>query len=164
MNEDPKLEEAEFFLQQLADSSNDPSRTRWFASALLSAARSALQYAHKEVTELPKPGGQAWYEGQVGVDPVVKFLRDHRDINIHHRPLPMQTNVTIHMPGPAIRLEYGSTGVYVPVLPDSSLSTTTYAYKFKGWSGPEDVVTLCRRYIDEIKRIVLDGRSKGFLS
>lgn len=40
----------------------------------------------------------------------------------------------------------------------------SYAYEFKDWPGSGDLLTLCRRYLDEIKRIVDDGRALGFLT
>jgi hypothetical protein len=164
MNEDSKIEEAEFFLAHIEKAADDERATRFYASAFLSAARSALQYVLKEVT--PDSGGQTkqrcgvqkkarsdgqnWYDAQVSLDPLVRFLKDRRDINIHKRPLPMRTNISIRIPDTR--------------LPDNA-STTTFDYSFQDWTEPEkDLLALCKRYISEIKRIVADGRTKGFLS
>jgi hypothetical protein len=118
-----------------------------------------LQYALAEAQG--KSGGQSWYDGYA-VDPLIKFLKDHRDINIHQRPLPIQTNITIRLSG-VVAYMNRSTNVALPAPPDPP-STTTYDYQFKGWTGPEDVLTLCVQYLDKIRLIVADGRKNGFLS
>ena len=181
MHEDSKIEEAEYFLLRIAlVAPRDPTATRFELSALITAARSALQYAREEA--IAKPGGQAWYDSAVAADPVVSFLKDTRDINIHKRPLPMRTNITIGV-GPAV-LSLSSTRTVVvtsgtdervmewpepsPQLPPRPSTmeppATTYKYQFKEWPGSEDVSTLCNRYLAEIKRIVSDGRTRGFLT
>ena len=94
MHEDLKIAEAQHFLQErIRSAPRDQAVTRYSVSAFLTAARSALQYALEEAQ--CKPGGQAWYYSSVKVDPVVKFLKDSRDINIHERPVPMRTHTTI---------------------------------------------------------------------
>lgn len=158
MHEDSKIREAEHFLCEISTATAQPDKTRFCASAFLSAARSALQYALKEAKT--RPGGQAWYDGAVAGDPVVAFLKDHRDINIHDRPAPMRTNVFIQVPSGHLSFS-SSTSDWIPA---SAIGTTTYSYHFKGWAGSEDVGDLCCRYLSEIKRIVADGRSKGFLT
>lgn len=156
MHEDAKIREAEFFLQDIARSADDPDATRHYTSAFLTAARSVLLYARDE--SAGKRKGRFWYDSQIKIMPVVAFLSDRRDINVHKRPLPMQTNITFHIPAGAMYTS--STNITLPDTP----APTTYGYVFKGWNGPEDVVTLCGLYLDEIKRIVVDGRTKGFLS
>lgn len=180
MNEDLKIAEADYFLQRLTRTApRDPVATRFETSAFLSAARSALQYAHDEA--ISKTGGQAWYDAAVGIDPVVKFLKDRRDINIHHRPLPMHTHTTIGV-GPAAltlsgmaptvvitdgdkTIEWTPPPPQLPPLPArDEPPSTSHTYQFKDWPGPEDVITLCRRYLTEIMRIVAEGRARGFLT
>jgi hypothetical protein len=104
-----------------------------------------LQYAR---TEAQSKQGQAWYDAAVAADPVVPFFKVHRDINIHHRPVPMRTNITIHMPGPEI----------------TPPRTTSYTYEFKDWSGPEDLIGLCGRYLIRIEKIVEEGHALGLLT
>jgi hypothetical protein len=95
MHEELKIAEAEYFLNGIAGAADDPNATRYQASAFLTAARSVLQYAREEA--MTKAGGQQWYDNAVVRDPVVKFLKDHRDINVHERPLPMRTHTTIEV-------------------------------------------------------------------
>jgi hypothetical protein len=83
MHEQAKIDEAEFFLERIGESSNDPSATRHYISAFLTAARSVLQYALADAST--KSGGQTWYETAFSSDPLIKFLKDHRDINVHGR-------------------------------------------------------------------------------
>ena len=181
MNEDTKIAEADYFLQRLIKTApRDPVATRFETSAFLSAARSALQYARDEASS--KSGGQSWYDTAVGVDPVVKFLKDSRDINIHVEPVPMHTNTTITV-GPAHlglsgtvstvvlkrgddqTIEWTPKPPQLPPLPArQEPSVTSHAYKFNGWAGLEDVPTLCTRYLTEVTRIIAEGRSLGFLT
>jgi hypothetical protein len=62
-------------------------------SAFLTAARTVLPYAHREAVGKParngkpaiagKPGGQQWYDDAITRDPVIAFLSDHRNTDIH---------------------------------------------------------------------------------
>jgi hypothetical protein len=184
MHEDSKIEEAEYFLTGIANAANDPTATRYQASAFLTAARSVLQYAREEA--MVKAGGQQWYDNAVVRDPVVKFLKDHRDINVHERPLPMRTHISIEVPAGVLTFQStlaatiirGATGEQehrvltdpvsggAPPVPVSLQADgkRTYAYEFKDRPGSDDLLTLCKRYLDEIKRIVTDGRAGGFLT
>ena len=181
MHEDSKIEEADYFLLRIATvAPQNPGAARFELSAFLTAARSVLQYAREEAST--KSGGQAWYDNEVANDPIVSFLKDTRDINIHKRPLPMRTNITIGVGPAAVNISSTRTVVVTssgdertidwveppPQLPPrpaiSEPPTTTYKYQFKEWPGAEDVLTLCMRYLGEIKRIVADGRACGFLT
>jgi len=84
MHEQTKINEAKYFLGQMNIVVNDRAVFNFNLSAFLAAARSALQYAHKEA--IPQSGGQAWYDGQVAAKPIVKFFKDKRDISIHEVP------------------------------------------------------------------------------
>ena len=90
------------------------------------------------------------------MDPIVKFLRDRRDIEVHKRPLPMRTTIVVNGD-----VEISTSDVALPTFPERD-ATISYEYTFKGWNGAEDLLTLCKRYIEEIKRIVADGRRIGF--
>ena len=184
MHEDSKMQEAEYFLQRIAKAANDPNATRFELSAFLSAARSVLQYALEEAKG--KQGGQTWYDNAVGVEPIVKFLKDRRDVNIHQQPVPMQTNTTIEVGAAVLRMSgtvsavliNGATGLggepieldaalppRIPPLPAiDEPPKTSYTYVFKDWGGPEGVIALCTRYLAEIRRIVAEGQARGFLT
>jgi len=37
-------------------------------------------------------------------------------------------------------------------------------YRFTDWPGSEDVLRLCRAYMDAVKMLVADGKERGLLS
>ena len=180
MHEESKIAEAEYFLQELLRSApRNPAVTRFNLSAFLSAARSVLQYAFKEAGQTE--AGKSWYDAAVNVDPVVRFLRDSRDINIHTRPVPVRTNTMIGVgqgalslssTNPAVLIQRGDQGIEwvpppprIPPLPATmEPQPTSHTYRFKEWTGPEDTLALCARYLAEVRRIVDEGRTRGFLS
>jgi hypothetical protein len=43
-------------------------------------------------------------------------------------------------------------------------TTIRTIYRFADWSGREDVIALCRSYLDELGSIVVDGQARGFLT
>ena len=179
MNEDLKINEAEYLLRSLKQARAD--EIRYVLSAFLSAARSALQYALEEAKT--KPNGQAWYDNEVKADPLTKFLKDTRDVNIHDRPIPvtvsatMRATVSASVSVSAVIIS-GKTGERTEVpasLPQSppvaeqvgaadQRRATVDAYSLTGWAGNESVLPLCERYLAEIRRIVGNGRALGFLS
>jgi hypothetical protein len=186
MHEDLKLDEANYFLLRLTETSKrDPTGTRHELSAFLSAARSALQYAYEEAKAR---GYLPWYETAVSTaDPVVKFLTKTRNLNVHERPFSMRTNVAVGIPSGVLSFSNARSIVVAtnadgeivmewpempPHLPPRQVnlieptepSTTTYQYQFKEWPGPEDAFKLCRRYLAEVKRIIDDGRARGILT
>jgi len=70
VNEDHKIEEAQYFLTKLANPELELREFSFELSAFLTAARSALQYALEEARS--KSGGQAWDDTQIGASPAVK--------------------------------------------------------------------------------------------
>jgi hypothetical protein len=93
MREAEKIEEAEFFYAHLVNveksRSANPDTFKFFLSAFLSAARSVLQYAHREA--VGKPGGRGWYKGAVS-SVVLQYFKDKRDDNIHVEPVTVRNN------------------------------------------------------------------------
>ena len=180
MNEDHKIEEAQYFLAKLVNPELELREFSFELSALLTAARSALQYALEEAR--PKPGGQAWYDGQVGAFPAVKYFKDKRDVSVHVTPvIPTRTfHVKIEervVFGDSVSVEVRRPdGTLVPDPPQEATteqtpreitrasSSSSVTYHFSDWPGTEDVVTLCSSYLQQVRSIILDGRSHGFLS
>jgi hypothetical protein len=176
VHEQDKIEEAVHFLDRMSQSS-DPKSFRFELSAFLSPARSALQYALEEART--KNDGQAWYETQVSGKVVVKFFKDKRDVSIHRKPvvptvsanLAVKENVRV---AESLHLQVlNSDGEVVrevsvrsesPPLPPPQPPTIRYTYSFTDWTGPEDVLTLSRRYLEEVQSVVNDGVSRGYLS
>ncbi|HVI57744.1 MAG TPA: hypothetical protein VM619_02570 [Luteimonas sp.] len=180
MNEDHKIEEAQYFLDKLANPELELREFSFELSAFLTAARSALQYALEEARL--KPGGQAWYDRQVGAAPVAKYFKDKRDVSVHVTPvIPSRTfhvkledRITF---GDSVSVEVRKPdGTIVPDPPQDpapqqtprditrASASSSVTYHFSDWSGPEDVVTLCGSYLRQVRSIILDGRSLGFVS
>ena len=99
MHEQQKLDEANYFLGLMAAVINQPDAFRFLLSAFLGAARSVLQYALLEADTTPKSSppsaGKTWYDAQVSGKPVIKFLKDKRDISIHRQPVAPVAHVAV---------------------------------------------------------------------
>ena len=158
---------------------NDRAAFNFNLSAFLSAARSALQYAHKEAKD--KTGGQAWYDAQVAAFPLVRFLKDKRNISIHTEPVEPQATISASFTETIQLSESLSVSIQradgtveeerilgssppSPVQPTETESTVTYQYFFTDWTGTEDVLDLCQTYITDVQSIVTDGVANGFVT
>lgn len=181
MYESDKLEEAEYFLKQMSSVSADHKAHKYNLSAFLSASRSVLQFACKEAKT--KPAGQAWYDTQVTSDSVVEFFKDQRDMSIHAEPVSpikqlqvlIEDTLHLNVGGKALVIVDGKAilsaqqrstsrlpeGTNWPYPSKVAMSET---YRFNEWKGVEDVPMLCRKYLDELRSIVADGQSKGYLT
>lgn len=177
MHEQSKIDEARYFLGQLRALVNERDQFNYNLSAFLSAARSPLQYAHKEASA--KLGGQVWYDAQVAARPVVKFFKDKRDISIHANPVKPSAKIAVSVTdrlfisdsvSVTIHRKDGRTETVVsqpdplPPPPEEVASSVEYKYFFQDWSGTEDVIALCEMYVNEVQAIVADGQTNGFLS
>ena len=176
MHEQTKFMEAEYFLAQMINEKGNLNPFKYNLSAFLSAARSVLQYSREEVRV--KDGGQGWYDNQTGVYPTIKFFKDKRDINVHGHPVPLKQNVNITVTGVigisdflavTIKDQNGNiigrseSAPNPPQNPQVIPAITGYEYFFHDWNGKEDVIELCRKYLEELKLFLADGRSKGFM-
>jgi hypothetical protein len=178
MHEQAKIDEARYFLRQLYGLINEREPFKYNLSAFLSAARSALQYACKEVHDARKAGGQAWYDGHVK-KPVVKFFKDKRDVSIHESPVApsakIEASITSQLfisDSVSVRIDRkdGTTAMAVsqsdplPAPAPEVSSPIEYKYMFQDWAGTEDVMRLCEMYANDVQAIVSDGQAKGFLT
>ena len=180
VNEDHKIEEAQYFLDKLVNTELTLREFSFELSAFLTAARSALQYALEEAR--PKSGGQAWYDAQVGGSPAVKYFKDKRDVSVHVTPIIPTRTVQVKIEerivfGDSVTVEVRRPdGSIVPDPPEEttfeqvarevtrSSSSSSVTYHFSDWPGTEDVVMLCNAYLSQVRSIVSDGRSHGFVS
>lgn len=180
MNEDHKIEEAQYFVNRLSEPQLEIREFSFELSAFLTAARSALQYALEEARL--KTGGQTWYEHQVKAAAAVKFFKEKRDVSVHAEPVIPQKVINIHMEeslgiGDFYTIEIiNSDGT---VVPDAPLATTTQqytpeitrasssasvTYHFSDWPGQESVAELCAEYLQQVREIIHNGRALGFIS
>jgi hypothetical protein len=186
MHEQSKIDEAAFFLAHMQGSQDDPVAFRYFTSAFLTAARSSLQYAEREARTRAR--GQSWYQSHVTKEasPVIAFLKVERDDNVHEEPvdapqIPHEESIVSSNARAAetevsmtyrdaltkeitrvISHEYPAQ-TPEPDRPTERLPTRT-RYVFDKWPGGDDVLALCDRCLNDIRRIVKDGQDKGFLT
>jgi hypothetical protein len=108
----------------------------------------------------------------------MRFLKDERDTNIHASPLSTDQDVNIHdvksghLAEGASVLKYDVDGRVI----DHTLPATTesqggrvptpsivFRYTFRSWTGPEDVITLCRLYLTRLDSLVGEGIARGII-
>jgi hypothetical protein len=179
MHEEDKLDEARYFFSKMAISLDAPKAFRFELSAFLSAARSVLQYALYEAKA--KRGGQVWYDTHVASSAEIHFFRDKRNISIHSKPVVPKTDVTISLTEVVVLSDFASIDVLVDdeaLVPESAASSplpmappaqaglpsSTYTYTFPDWTGTEDVVLLCSKYLGALQTLVQDGHARGYLT
>ena len=102
MFEEEKLNEARYFYGRMIAKQGDSTIFKYYLSAFLSAARSALQYLLREANQ--KPGGMKWYSEFVALSPVMRYLKDKRDTNIHQEPVHLKKGVIVHAPAAKVRV------------------------------------------------------------
>ncbi len=62
MHEEQKLKEAEYYYTRMVKEIDNGEHFLFELSAFLSAARSVMQYACKEIESSSKTGGKQWYD------------------------------------------------------------------------------------------------------
>jgi len=182
MNEKEKLEEARYFYAEMVKHQEDRKVFKHNLSAFLSAARSVMQYAYDEVDPEKggKNGGKKWYYDWMNSGDVLRFFRDKRNFNIHIAPINPRKHVKGHS-AVVIRV-YTSSHIKVtdkngkvkeereikeePKPQKAPKSSVKYEsrYEFDDWKGPEDLITLCKVYIQELEKVIQDGISEEFIT
>jgi hypothetical protein len=181
--ENNKLDEAGFFYSRMISEVDDRQSFIYHFSAFLSSARSVLQYALSEVES--KKGkmkeGKQWYLKMVSSSPVLSFFKAERNINIHEKPVKPLRHLIIEPPPLVIHLSFSATVVICDkngnVIHQEEATTpepkskqinapekVEIKYTFADWKGNEDVLTLSKMYLDELRKIVEDGVKNGFLT
>jgi hypothetical protein len=176
MHEQEKLGEASYFLTGMIGSLNSRDAFKYGLSAFLSAARSVLQYALDEAKT--KAGGKAWYDAQAR-NPIIKFFKGKRDVNIHYEPVVPTANTNIKLyealhvaESVSVKIVdkngnvvQGPTNAPPPAPPKTSVppSSVSISYSFSDWTGPEDVVALSSKYLAALDAVVKDGVANGYL-
>jgi len=179
VHERQKLSEARHFLDRLRAATNTPDEFRFELSALLTAARSVLQYALEEA--MTRPGGQRWYEDQQKANPVMKFLKDERDDNIHSKPVRPSMSVDVqarqtigfsdsvsfkltNAEGRLVQESVGSADPGPQATPDSP-AEVLFTHTFSNWPDPNgEVVYLCELYVLSLAAFVNEGIGHGFIT
>jgi hypothetical protein len=175
MHERYKIDEAKFFLERMEESIHDRRAFRYNLSALLSSARSVLQYARKESVAKDR---QKWYDETASRNDVLRFFIDKRDVNIHDEPVNPSSHIVIAISenvgvfSSATVASFNNRPVDMdrpkeeppPPKPLETRNKGTIVYRFDDWSGSEDVIALSRRYIEELEKFVQRGIKEGILS
>ncbi len=180
MHESEKLDEAKDFYRQMSEQYDDRTAFKRNLSAFLSAGGSVLQYARKEAET--KVGGQHWYGNRVHGSQVLTFFKGKRNANIHDEPVrptrysqvtlggviaPRASLKFVHKDADGNVIQRGSSdSVQADSEVQRSRETVSISHRwiFNDWPGTEDVMTLCKQYIDELESFVKEGISQGFLS
>ncbi|MGD0655872.1 MAG: hypothetical protein ABSA16_16165 [Thermoguttaceae bacterium] len=181
MFEQTKIDEARYFLSKMEVSLNDRKSFCYELSAFLSASRSVLQYVFEEVggNTGSKPRDKLWYDTQVANNPIFKFFKDKRDVSVHETPVSptaiinISVTHTLHI-SDSVAVEVQDKDL--KIVPEATITPTpptgmepqpvsaSYEYNFPDWAGPEDVLILCKKYLDELDIFIKDGIGQGFLS
>lgn len=185
MSKQDKIMEARFFLDRMNETT-ERSAFRYYLSAFLSAARSVLQYAHREIRDLDGPRkteAEVWYADSMRSALVLEFLRDKRDVNIHEKPPNVRANVDVRAyetisvsDTVSVQVRQGGKEVLVtpPALPKLPTppanpppgreyqTKVTTTYFFEDWD-PDSVLELCPRYCNAIESMVAEGVARGYL-
>jgi hypothetical protein len=176
MHEREKVLEAEFFLSLMEERASSASDLHHLLSAFLSAARSALQYA---LEEAKARGQQPWYDSAMNTSDILRFFKDKRDVNIHERPITLAKHVTVTDSAYVgisesvlvkIQRADGSTETReIASAPASALtaprtSEVRVQFHFDDWQGPENVLTLSKAYLAELKAFIEAGITAGHIS
>jgi hypothetical protein len=178
MYERKKFKEAKHFYSKMIEEQEHREIFEYNLSAFLSSARSILLYALREAET--KPGGKQWYDNCISSSPILKFFRVERDINIHEEPIQPLAHSKIGSTGTIrplgsisiiardkdgnIKQQYSS-DKSDPIQKESKAPEFKETkYRFNKWGGSEDVLTLCRMYVQELKNVIKDGLNKGFIT
>jgi len=182
MSKKAKIKEAEYLLARMKEEQDNRENFEFNLSAFLSAARSVLQYAYEEVKKA-RTREMKWYENSVSESTIIGLLKDKRDNNIHIEPVKPQAHYHVEVQeviGVSGSLEDEVRDKSGKVIARGSPKKPTpqpikqkkhdiptkveVKYKFRDWTGDEDVLTLCESYIQELEKVVKDGVSKGFIT
>jgi hypothetical protein len=183
MFETDKIREAQFFYAWLLRTEriqpDNPEHFKWFLSAFLSAARSVLQFAHREAVgdtrsasgpTSGKPGGKLWYDSAMSSSQMLSFFKGKRDDNVHFKPVTAVKEISIHIAESMLAwintLDASDTGAPLLAPPPSPYTTVTTIekYKFDDWPGSEGVLQMCDNYLTKLSDMVKDGQQRGLLT
>lgn len=144
-----KIEESKYFYDQMASRENvDLSNAsqaeqhyRFYASAFLNSVRSPLQYIYEELKT--DPAKKTWYDTEIAARPVLAFIRDERNSNIHT----MSTRtIATHV----VKFDIGA--------------THEMHQEWPSYTGTNKRVTaVAQDAIEKVQEIVDDGIARGYI-
>jgi len=174
-----KYSEAEYFLEMMEENVEDSQKFKYNLSAFLAAARSVTLFLEKRFPTKSKFND--WYFGkeQKNKTRILKFFREKRNFVIHEKLINPRAEISMTIPysvagsfsveaivrnaeGIITDYEYSES----PAKPKLAskpkvVEETAYKWFFADWPEPnEDVITLCERYLNDLKLIVEEAESK----
>jgi hypothetical protein len=136
-----KVEQARFFLEQIAQCDLNFFAAQCFVDAFASACRSITLSIHAVISKVP--GFKAWYAPRLellGNDPLTQFFDDYRNVSIHIGDTVVQGGGSfIDRDGNRVRQFF-----FVPI-PDIPKVPT------------EDVLSVCRTHFTNLASLVYDA-------
>ena len=175
-----KLGQAYYALQRMGDTENAKDKFRYNLSDFLTAARSVLDFMSKECKSnmRGKHRSVAGFDQWRGVkveklksSRAGKILFEQRDITVHQRTVPLAVNVklgiTLTLPNPVVSVvvhdkegrEISRSGTGSLIRQQDPPPILEYKYYFEGVENL-DVLTICRDYIQELKRLISECETK----
>lgn len=180
MDTTQKYNEAEYFLGLMKENVEDRQKFKYNFSAFVSAARSITFLLQKEVSK--NQGFDEWYckkQMQMEQDELFKFFKKKRNYILKEGLINPRAEISMTIPysaagsysveaivrnagGIITDYEYSeSPAKPKPVSKPKVVEETAYKWFFADWPEPnEDVITLCEKYLDELKLIVEEAENK----
>ncbi len=132
-----------------------------------------LQYVRKKAST--KAVDLDWYNSKINSSKIIPFLKNERDKNIHEEPVKIATEMEI-----SLQLKYVVSMSGVVTDSEGNIkqeigqnetravkeepSSVEIKRKFNDWAGEEDITFLCSKYLEELRQIISEGKSRGFLN
>lgn len=185
MNTQQKYNEAEYFFEMIKENIEYPHRVKYNLSAFASATRSVRHFLEIECSKNTKL--DEWYcktQIQMKRDELFRFFKTTRDYTIHEGIIEMRSQIEIEIPPVEIGLSVSSEAIIKkadgtikkdntdisesPVKPkftskQDDIEITEYKWFFRSCPNGYrniDVITLCKKYLNELKIIIEEAESK----
>jgi len=178
MKEKDKIREARYFYSKMVETQEDRDVFKFNLSAFLSSARSVMQFASAEAEG--KRGGQKWYSRCMSSNPILSFFKDKRDFNVHVSPIAPRKDMKVEITdvvgiSESVHIELRDKDGNLKevraiqekspqVMGNEPSVRVETRYGFKDWSGSEDVIELCEKYIRTLEDVVQDGLKRRFIT
>ena len=185
MDTQQKYNEAEYFLEMMKENDENRQKLKFNLSAFLCATRSVTLVLQKEYSKNPKVmewycKKQIWMKG----DALFKFFVKNRNEVIHKKgKIDARADIKIEVPSAEVRVsaisveaivrnadgtikdnEYSESPVKPKITPkQDDTEITEYKWFFKNCPDEYrnvDVITLCKKYLNELNIIVEEAESK----
>ncbi|MDD4957335.1 MAG: hypothetical protein PHH49_04925 [Candidatus Omnitrophica bacterium] len=159
-----KIREASYFLRQMGACSEKPEEFRFNLSAFLTSSRSTAQYLLEEARRRQK---ERWYESYISNTQYMGYFRDKRNFNIHEQSVPItrDVNLTISIIGTKLVVDKKEKKYFTPSKKAEKVNpnTKTSKFEFTDYPGKEDILTLSTKYLEELKKFVVDAQNDNVI-